>query len=178
MIKYLIGSAICLSIFLAWTAGAANGPDYFTVYLDPDSKKQLGEKNYNEILDFFKKAEAAIESRDLDGVMELYSDNYVNGFHDKKSAKRTWKRIFRTFDGMATKHMMRLVTHSSGNVAVISCSGFLMGIPEGKKYLITIDHWANQDHIIAKEGGKWKLIGTSGKEEKRLWFDKPLHPFF
>lgn len=176
--KYMISSLICLSIFLAWTADAAKEPDYFTVYLDPNSQKQLGEKNYNEILDFFKKAETAIEANDIDGVMALYSKNYVNGLHDKKSAKRIWKRIFKLFDGMATKHMMKLVTHSNGNVAVISCSGFLMGIPKGEKDLITIDHWANQDHIIAKEGGKWKLIGTSGKEEKRFWFDKPLHPLF
>ena len=54
-----------------------------------------------------------------------------------------------------------------------------MGAPDPKKKgLITIDNWANQDHVLVKEGGKWKLIGTYGLERKRLWFDKPMHPLF
>jgi len=59
----------------------------------------------------------------------------------------------------------------------------LLGVPSlnaksKQKGLITIDNWAQQDHVLVKEAGKWKLIGTYGPERKRLWFDKPMHPLF
>jgi hypothetical protein len=51
-----------------------------------------------------------------------------------------------------------------------------VGVPDNEKWPVTIDSWNNQDQILVKEAGAWKLIGIYGPERKRLWFDKPMHP--
>lgn len=155
--------------------------DKYSMVVDPAAKQQLGEKTYNETMMFFHAAEKAIETKDLAGLMALYSDSYSDGVHDKKSAEQIWQRMFNTFDSMATQHSLKLGKVSADkNMVIFQCSGLLMGSPDPKikKGLITIDNWANQDHVLVKEGGKWKLIGTYGLERKRFWFDQPMHPLF
>ena len=147
--------------------------------VDPAAKQQLGEDTYNEIMAFFRSAEKAIETKDLKALMDLYSENYKDGDHDKKSAEKIWARIFDRFETMATHHNMKLVNMSADkNMVVFRCSGLLLGVPDPKEGPITIDNWTLQDHVLVKEAGKWKLIGTYGIERKRLWFDKPMHPLF
>lgn len=153
--------------------------EYHAINIDPASKKKIGEKVWGEIKQFFTDAETAIETENMDALMTLYSDTYQNGDHVKESAKQIWTRIFDRFDNMATIHHMRFIPSSPESTAmVIRCSGILLGIPDGGKELITIDNWINSDHILEKENGKWKIIGSTGKERKRLWFDRPMHPLF
>ena len=173
---------IAASLFTGVASGAGHQfSDKYFMEVDPAAKQQLGEQTYNEIMTFFHAAENAIETKNLEALMDLYSDNYSDGEHDKKSAKQIWGRIFSTFDTMATQHNMKLEKVSADkNMVVFQCSGLLMGAPDPKvrRGLITIDNWAKQDHVLVKEAGKWKLIGTYGLERKRLWFDKPMHPLF
>jgi len=175
----LIVVAVCLF------AGTAIGTehkfsDHYFTKIDPAAKLKLGEQTFNEVTAFFDTAEKAIETKDLQALMALYSDNYTDGEHDKQSAEQIWKRMFSRFDGMATHHNMKLVNVSADkNMVIISCSGLLLGVPDpDKRHHVTIDNWTLQDHILIKEGGIWKLIGTYGKDRKRLWFDKPMHPLF
>lgn len=164
--------------------GVAFGEEYqlsdkYSMEVDPAAKQQLGEQTFNEVMAFFHAAEKAIETKDLKALMALYSDNYSDGDHDKESAERTWQRIFATFDTMAMLHRMKLEKKSAGkNMVVFKCTGLLAGVPGKGKKPVTIDNWVNQDHILVKEAGNWKLIGTYGPERKRLWFDKPMHPLF
>ncbi len=173
---------IAASLFTDVASGAEHQlSDKYFMEVDPAAKQKLGEQTFNEVMAFFHAAENAIETRDLETLMELYSDNYSDGDHDKKSAKQIWGRIFSTFNAMAMHHNMKLEKVSADkNMVVFQCSGLLMGVPDPrtKKGPITIDNWANQDHVLVKEAGKWKLIGTYGLERKRLWFDKPMHPLF
>ncbi|VAX25503.1 hypothetical protein MNBD_NITROSPINAE02-1183 [hydrothermal vent metagenome] len=153
--------------------------EYHTLNIDPVMKKKIGPEMIKEIVVFFKSAELAIEKKRLKDLLDLYSDNYENGSHDKKSAARIWTRIFKTFDDMVSIHNMRLQAYTpESKVMIIRCSGLLLGSPADEKELITIDSWTNEDHILSKESGKWELQGISGKERKRFWFDKPMHPLF
>ena len=140
-------------------------------------RQDLGDKEFDSVMAFFHNAEAAIEKEDIEGLMALYSDQYSNGEHDKKAARAIWSRIFQTFDNMAAKHNMRIEVYAADSL-IVRCSGLLMGLAKGEKYPITIDSWVEQDHILVKEGSTWKLAGTTGKDRKRLWFDKPMHPLF
>ncbi|MDE2118070.1 MAG: hypothetical protein KGJ19_05685 [Betaproteobacteria bacterium] len=171
---------IAASIFTGTASGAEpQFSEKFSMHVDPAAKQQLGEQTYNEVMTFFHSAEQAIETKDLEALMALYSDNYSDGDHDKKSARQIWERIFSRFEKMAMQHNMKLGKASSDkNMVVFQCSGLLLGSPDPKERLITIDNWTNQDHVLVKEAGKWKLIGTYGPERKRLWFDKPMHPLF
>ena len=153
--------------------------DRYSLEVDPSAKEQMGEEAFNEVMAFFNEAERAVENRDLEALMDLYSENYADGEHDKKSAEQIWKRIFSTFDTMATHHNMSLVNISpEKNMVIMRCSGLLLGVPDPERGVITIDNWNLQEHVLIKEVGKWKLIGTYGRERKRLWFDKPMHPLF
>ena len=153
--------------------------DQYSMEVDPESRTRLGDEVYQQVMGFFHDAELAIETQDLDSLMELYSDNYTDGLHDKDSAKEIWTRIFKTFNTIATHHNMKLVNITAQkNVVVFRCSGLLLGVPSIDKGSITIDNWNQQDHVLALEGGEWKLLGTYGRARKRLWFDKPMHPLF
>ena len=178
----MFGSPILIAIFLF--TGVAMGSEHrlsdkYSLEVDPVAKQKLGEQTFNEVMMFFQAAEKAVETKDLEALMELYSDNYSNGEHDKKAARQIWERIFSTFDTMAMRHNMKLEKISAEkNMVIFQCNGLLLGVPDIKKGPITIDNWNNQEHVLVKEAGKWKLIGTYGLERKRLWFDKPMHPLF
>ncbi|MFQ5432972.1 MAG: hypothetical protein ACE5EN_10760 [Nitrospinota bacterium] len=181
-IKYTVLFAVGLAVISGggvYTAMAGDLSDNFSLNIDPYSKKQVGEEVWKGIEAFFHSAETNIEKENLDGLMALYSDRYRNADHVKGSARQIWSRIFKRFNNMATIHNMRFITTSpKSTVMIIRCSGILVGVPEGGKNLITIDNWTDSDHILSKENGKWHLIGSTGKERKRLWFDKPMHPLF
>ncbi|MDP1997320.1 MAG: hypothetical protein Q8J90_08980 [Gallionella sp.] len=178
----MFGTPILIAVFLF--TGVAMGSEHrlsdkYSMEVDPAAKQKLGEQTFNEVMMFFHEAEKAVETKDLDALMELYSDNYSNGGHDKKAARQIWERIFSTFDTMAMRHNMKLEKVSTEkNMIIFQCNGLLLGVPDIKKGPITIDNWNNQEHVLVKEAGKWKLIGTYGLERKRLWFDKPMHPLF
>jgi ketosteroid isomerase-like protein len=182
--RLAINYTIPILIGVLLVTGVANGEqhsfsDKYSMKVDPAAKQQLGEEAFNEVMAFFHAAEKAIETKDLEALMDLYSENYRDGEHDKKSAEQIWSRIFSTFDTVATHHNMKLVSLSADkNTVILSCSGLLLGAPNTKKRLITVDNWTLQDHVLVKEAGKWKLIGTYGKDRNRLWFDKPMHPLF
>jgi ketosteroid isomerase-like protein len=181
ILPLLFGACLCAGIAIAVEHKLS---DRYAMEVDPAAKEILGEKTFNEVMAFFHAAEKAIETKDLEAIMELYSEDYSNGGHDKKSVEQIWKRIFSTFEEMATHHNMKLVNVSAmrkeadRNTVVFSCSGLLMGIHDPAKGVITIDNWTQQDHVLIKEAGKWKLFGTYGRDRKRLWFDKPIHPLF
>ena len=181
ILPLLLGACLCAGIAIAVEHKLS---DRYAMEVDPAAKERLGEKTFNEVMAFFHAAEKAIETKDLKAIMQLYSEDYSNGDHDKKSVEQIWKRIFSTFEAMATHHNLKLVNVSSmrkeadRNTVVFSCSGLLMGIHDPAKGVITIDNWTQQDHVLIKEAGKWKLFGTYGRDRKRLWFDKPIHPLF
>lgn len=179
-LRVALSMFLCLFVYNGPGAFAAEElSEYHALNIDPATRKKIGPEVVSEIVNFFKSAELAIENKQLAKLMDLYSNNYKNGGHNKRSAHRIWKRIFKTFDNMASIHNMRISTYSPENkVMIIRCSGLFLGRPLGEKELITIDSWTNEDHILSKESGKWKLIGTFGKERKRFWFDKPMHPIF
>lgn len=170
----------CIYLLVLFTGTAIAGHKYshvFSMKIDPAAQKILGEEVFKSVTDFFNDAEKAIETENMDDLMALYSDQYQNGEHDKASAREIWSRIFDTFNNMASRHNMELIS-SKDNTLIIRCSGLLIGIPQGETYSITIDNWLLEEHILKNEGGKWKLIGNAGQERKRLWFDKPMHPLF
>jgi len=185
-ISVLIGASLFAACMFTGVAIAAEGAlsDQYTMQVDPAAKQQLGEQRFNELMAFFHTAEKAIETKDMPALMALYSGHYNNNGNDKKAVEKIWKRIFSTFDTMATQHVMELVNMSgvrkseSKNTVVFRCTGLLMGVHDPGKGAVTIDNWMNQDHVLVKQAGKWQLVGTYGQERKRLWFDKPLHPLF
>ena len=174
---------LTLSVFCLYpsavTAENEDLSENFSIHIDPAAKKVLGETAYDGIAAFFNSAERAVETKDLESLMALYSERYTDGRHNKESAAEVWKRIFSTFDSMATHHDMKLISVSGKrNVVILRCSGLLLGVPDFQENAITIDTWDQQDHILANEDGAWVLLGTYGETHERVGSDKPMHPLF
>ncbi len=151
----------------------------YTLNIDPTTAATTGKEAFNEVMNFFDEAEAAIEARDLDKLMTFYSDSYTNGVRKKADIAVAWKRLFTDFSGLALSHNMHLsLFDAKANLIIMRCSGILVGIPTGEKESIALDYWVNTDHVLVKEKGKLRIAGNLGKEQKRLWFDKPMHPLF
>lgn len=152
--------------------------DRYSMTIDPAAKQQLGEQTFNEVSMFFQTVEVAIETKDIKVLMAQYSGKFRDGALDKQSVEQAWRRIFARVDTVAIANNMKLVNISPDrNMVVFQSSGLLVGVPRGEKWPVAIDNWDKQDHVLAKERGKWKLIGTYGPERKRLWFDSPMHAF-
>ncbi len=151
----------------------------YTLNIDPHMKTTAGKELFEEVMSFFDEAEVAIEAKDLDKLMTLYSDSYTNGVRKKADIVVVWKRLFSDFNGLAMTHNMHLTMNDpKAHLVIMTCSGILVGVPTGEKESIALDYWLNNEHVLVKENGHWKIIGSIGKEQKRLWFDKPAHPLF
>ncbi len=151
----------------------------YTLNIDPRMTTTAGKELYDQVHTFFDEAEQAIEAKDLDKLMTMYSDSYTNGVRKKADIAVAWNRLFGDFNGLAMTHNMHLSMFDlKANLVIMTCSGIMVGVPSGEKESIALDYWLNNDHVLVKESGKWKLVGSIGKEQKRLWFDKPMHPLF
>lgn len=147
------------------------------VHFDQKSVKIVGEKVVGEVADFYKETDAAIETKDIDRLMSLYSDSYKDGANDKKMLREIWTRIFERFDKLYMRHNMRFSEISKdGGTVIIRCSGVLMGAAKDDNFSRALDHWLNNDHVLVKEDGKWRLQGTIGKKELRFWLKNPSSP--
>lgn len=152
----------------------------YSMTLDVTAISQTRDAEYEDIRNFFHKAEMAIESEDLPALMALYSVNYKNRRQlDKEFAEGVWRRIFANFDKLSSRHNMQLITHEEASgQAVTQCSGLLTGIPKGSSIPVTIDSWDDQRHILVKEG-TWKLFGNAGESAIRYGEDEiEIHPLF
>ena len=151
----------------------------YTLNIDPRMEATAGKELYHQVMNFFDDAEADLEAKNLDKLMSLYSDSYTNGLRKKADIRVAWQRLFEDFNGLAMTHNMHLTMNDpKGNIVIMTCSGILTGVPKGQKDSIALDFWINNDHVLVKEGGKWKILGSVGNEQKRLWFEKPMHPLF
>lgn len=147
------------------------------VHFDQKSVKLVGEKVVGEIEAFYKEADAAMEAKDLDRLMSMYSESYRDGPNDKKMVREIWGRIFGKFDKLYMRHNMRFSDISrDGETLVIRCSGVLMGAPKSDNFARALDHWLNNDHVLVKEDGRWRLKETVGKKELRFWLKNPSSP--
>lgn len=149
------------------------------LYVDIYSKKIVGEELSMEIVRFFKRMEMAVATENLEEIMSLYSENYINGPFVKKDMEKVWKRIFAKYDDMTIVHNISFVNTAEGDkVMIVRCSGMLLGVPIAEDDYIAIDDWIDCDHVIANSGKGWSLVGTAGKGGKRLGYDKPMQPLF
>ncbi len=157
----------------------AHHPKDFVVSVDPKSAKMIGPSTVQQITDFFDYADNAIKTKDLNALSSLYSEKYVDGNHTKADVIQAWKRLFAEFDDFSMTHNLRFITTDpNSTMMIVECSGILMAKPRTDQILRALDHWMNLQHVLVKEDKRWKIIGTGGTEEKRFWFDKPMHPLF
>lgn len=175
-LMFVLMAVPCVSL-----AADATLSDEYSMELNPSARQKIGEAEYQLLMDYFHEAERAIESKNLEGLMTLYSERYSNRKGNKKFAEEVWSKIFANFNDLSAKHSMELLTYDTSGaqpMAVLECSGLLTGIPKGADQPVTIDSWDKQWHVLINEGS-WRLFGNSGKSEQRYGADDyASHPLF
>src|SRR5678815_952113 len=96
---------ICLGVVTSLQACQYYIPDLDGTYVAHSADIQADRKTLNDILSSFKQAEAALQHRDIDGIMELYSDNYKYHNFNKLTLRQVWTDLLQGNHDFSTTHV-------------------------------------------------------------------------
>lgn len=171
----VVGGALSLTLCHPPTPVVAKVevPSYATVTAD--------EATVNEILSAFDRAERAIQARDLDGLMGLYSKRYNYHKLRKSDARRMWEEILEHHHKLHSTHIFTDI--KTGQLdgetrAEVKCTGALWGLANETEQKITVDSWFEEIHYLVKEEGAWRIIGNAGSMPETPRFGHAPHPLF
>jgi ketosteroid isomerase-like protein len=135
-----------------------------------------------ELLSTFEQAEQAMQERDLDGIMALYSEDYLYHGLKKADVRKIWKQLFDHYQELESVHtfsVVRTVGPASKLVAEITCTGVIWGTSKDTTLRSPIDSWYEEVHFLKKENGRWRIAGNVGGESVPiLQFGVAPHPLF
>jgi hypothetical protein len=140
-------------------------------------------KTAQAILSVFKKGEDAVHSKDLDALMDLYSENYKHGGYTKGSVREVWKDLFDHNHDFVGSHIFSKITIETVKTVPyshVTCTGSLWAVSNETGQRVNLDSWYGDVHNLIYEGGTWRLAG--------MYFEIPRskesgpgslpHPFF
>jgi hypothetical protein len=142
---------------------------------------EVDQATVNQILEVFHKAEAAVATEDLDGVMALYATQY--NYHGLKQAdiRKIWSDLLKEYRNLVDSHFFsKIVKVGPGSNAIIevTCTGILSGISKTSGLRVPIDSWYEEVHFLTLEGGAWRIRGNAGETPRVLPFGTAPHPLF
>lgn len=133
------------------------------------------------ILATFERAEQAIQVRDLDGLMALYSKRYNYHKLRKSDARRIWEEIFEYHHKLHSTHLftdIKTAQVDGETRAEVKCTGALWGLANETGQKVTVDSWFEEVHYLVKEDGTWRIIGNAGGALETPRFGHAPHPLF
>ena len=148
----------------------------------PGSPTEADEQTVKELLVIFERADRAVKSRDLEGVMALYSTRY--NYHGLKKAdiRNIWKDLFDNYEDIDSTHLFsrisRIVSVGPGDSIEITCSGNVQAVSKISRLRVPIDSWYGEVHYMIREDGAWKIRGNLGDVQTVLPFGTAPHPLF
>ena len=150
--------------------------------IPPDAKIEADQQTMLELTSTFDQAEESIRSRNLDSLMELYSEQYRHHGLKKSDIRKIWEELFSKYDLIANIHIFSAVRKVGQGVqtrAEITCTGALWATSKNTKDRVPIDSWHQEVHHLIKEKGMWRIIGnpSEGLPRPRMFGMAP-HPLF
>jgi len=93
--------------------------------ISPDAEIHADQKKVREIMATFEKAEVALEARNLDTLMALYSKDYAYHGLTKDDIRKIWKDLFAQTHRIASEHRFSkiVVTEGQNPRAEVTCTG-------------------------------------------------------
>jgi ketosteroid isomerase-like protein len=135
-----------------------------------------------ELLATFEQAEQAMQARDLDEIMALYSEEYHYHGLKKADIKKIWGQLFdhyRELESFHTFSTIRTVGSGSKLIAEMTCTGVVWGTSKDTTLRSPVDSWYEEIHYLKKENGRWRIVGNVGGESQPvLQFGIAPHPLF
>lgn len=157
--------------------------DISGTHLSRGADIQGDEKTIQAIMSMFKQAEDAVHRKDLDALMELYSENYSHGGYTKDSVRAVWRDLFERYHDFSGAHIFSTIkvdARKTQSVAHVTCTGNLSAISNETGQRVNIDSWYAEVHHLVFQHGVWHLAGTfweipRAKESRPAFLP---HPFF
>jgi len=152
-------------------------------HLTPSTIQEVDPQTLKELLSTFEQAEQAMQARDLDGIMALYSNEYLYHGLKKPDIRKIWSQLFEHYKELESVHtfsVIRTIGGSGGRLtAEITCTGVIWGTSKETTLRAPIDSWYEEIHYLRKEKGRWRITGNMGGEsEPVLQFGVAPHPLF
>jgi len=148
----------------------------------PGGTQETDSDTLKELLSSFEQAEQAMQARDIDRIMELYSDDYLYHGLKKADVQKIWKELFDHYKELESFHTFSVVRLSGLGgklVAEMTCSGVVWGTSKDTTLRSPIDSWYEEIHYLRKENGRWRIVGNVGGESiPVLQFGVAPHPLF
>ena len=158
-------------------------PDLSGTYISHSAVLQADEKTVGEIMTTFKRAEEAVQRRDLDALMALYAEGYTHRGFTKDSLRTEWKHLFDEYHDFSSTHVFTRVAVDPDKTppsAQVTCTGSLWAISNTTGQRVNIDSWFGEVHYLIYEDGAWRMRGHAWEtlNPKETRFARPPHPFF
>ncbi len=176
----MLGIALMTAALILLTDGLPSG--FAETRLLPGSPVEADEPTVKDLLAVFERADRAVKSRDLEGVMALYSTRY--DYHGLKKAdiRKIWKDLFDNYEDIDSTHQFsrisRIVSVGPDDRIEITCSGNVQAVSKISRLRVPIDSWYGEVHYMVKESGVWKIRGNLGDVQTVLPFGTAPHPLF
>lgn len=145
-------------------------------------KHLLGHAVVKGVLTAFERAEAALQKKDIAGLMQFYAPAY--NYHGLKpdDVRRVWGEVFEHYKALESLHLFSdiKVLKANGELrAEVTCTGGLYGTDERTGNRITLDSWFREVHYLVKDGDVWRFLGNAGDVPTGAPFaSAPHHPLF
>jgi ketosteroid isomerase-like protein len=177
-----------VTIFCALVAGVSYwvSPQPFTeakTQLSSGMTQDVDPQTLKELLATFEQAEQAMQARDLDGIMALYSEDYLYHGLKKADIRKIWSQLFEQHKELESFHtfsVIRTIGGSGGKLtAEMTCTGVIWGTSKVTTLRTPVDSWYEEIHYLKKENGRWRITGNVGGESQPvLQFGIAPHPLF
>lgn len=178
-VSFRMGCAALLTLGL-WV-GVTTEAETKTQLL-PGGIQEVDSETLKELLSTFEKAEQAMQARDLDAIMALYSDEYVYHGLKKADVRKIWKQLFDNYKELESVHtfsVVRMAGTGGKLIAEMTCSGVVWGTSKETTLRSPVDSWYEEIHYLRKENGRWRIVGNMGGESiPVLQFGVAPHPLF
>lgn len=150
--------------------------------LSSSAIQEVDATTLKELMAAFEQAEQAMQAQDLEGIMALYSDEYLYHGLKKADIRNIWSQLFehhKELESIHTFSVIRTVGSGSKLTAEITCTGVVWGTSKTTTLRTPIDSWYEEVHYLKKENGRWRIVGNIGGESQPiLQFGIAPHPLF
>jgi hypothetical protein len=147
----------------------------------PDSASEVDQATTDKVLAMFRRADEALRTRDVEGVMSLYSEQYNYHGLKKSDMRKIWNNLFDEFQELSNVHRLSRfakVGSGSGTIVEVTCTGSLSGLSKTGGLLVPIDSWYEEVHNLIFENGQWRIRGNVDEEPRIMPFGTSPHPLF
>jgi hypothetical protein len=137
------------------------------------------DKTVKEILAVFDRTEEALQGRNLDALMAIYSKDFNYQGLKKDDLRKIWADLFARHRRMASHHIFSKIVVRDGTAptAEVTCTGGLWATAGTTGERVRIDSWFEEVHRLIYEDGVWRIRGHAGEDPKNTQLGV-AHPFF